>query len=134
MLLSGSRDSLLPQRRLSRQSQTGVAARKGFFEMLDGISRPSMRDATRNASSTLTGSGNSRVSLVRKAAVTALKDAMPRPKESMMRTFLGELFVAANVVCVSRTPPRKLMPNIARRTLRAGFTSPENNINLIGID
>src|SRR5437870_12551970 len=104
MLLGGSRDSLMPQRRSSRQSQTGVAARKGLFEMLDGMSPPSMRDATRNASSTLTGSGNSRVSLVRKGAATALKGAM------IMSTLLRELLVAADVACVSTTLPRKLRP------------------------
>src|SRR6266404_4287473 len=134
MLLSGNRDSLMPQRRSPRQSQTGVEARKGLFEMLDGMSPPSMRNGTRDASSTPIDAGKSRVSLVRKAAVTALKGAMSRPKESIMSTLLGELLVAADVACVSATLPRKLMPSTARRTLRAGFSSPENNIDLTGID
>jgi hypothetical protein len=59
---------------------------------------------------------------------------MLRPKELILIALLGELLVAANVVSMSKMPPRKLMPSTARRTLRAGFTSPENNVDLTIID
>src|SRR6516162_8878467 len=61
-------------------------------------------------------------------------DGMLRPKELILIALLGELLVAANVVCMSRMPPRKLMRSTARRTLRAGFISPENNVDLTRID